>query len=134
MDCLFCKIAKKEIASRVIYEDQDTLAFLDIHPIAPGHAVVIPKEHVGTLLELDDARVGPFFTSVKVVMRLLERALAPDGFTIGANHGESAGQLVNHLHVHVIPRFHNDGGKSLHSVVSNPPKEGLDEIYRKIVS
>lgn len=133
MDCLFCRIARKEIGAKIVYEDAGTLAFLDVHPIAPGHTVVIPKEHAETLLELDDAKIGPFFSSVKEVARILSRALAPDGFTIGANHGRSAGQLVSHLHVHVIPRFHDDGGKSLHSVVSNPPKEGLDEIHRKIV-
>ena len=134
MDCLFCKIARKDIAAKVIHENNDALVFLDIHPIAPGHAVVIPKTHTETILDLDDAKIDPFFSAVKSAAVLLKKVFSPDGFTIGANQGRSAGQLVNHLHVHVIPRFENDGGRSLHSVVSNPPKEGLDEIYRKIVS
>lgn len=134
MDCLFCKIAAKEIPAKIIFESDDALAFLDVHPIAPGHAVVIPKTHTETILTLEDAQVGRFFSAVKAVAGLLQKALVPDGFTIGANQGKSAGQLVNHLHVHVIPRFTGDGGKSLHSIVSNPPREGLDEIYQKIVS
>lgn len=134
MDCLFCKIANKEIPSKIIYEDAVAIAFLDIFPHAPGHSVIIPKAHIKNIIDLPEEGVGPFFSAVKHVATLLQHKLNPAGFTIGANQGKLAGQFVNHLHIHVMPRFEGDGGGSLHSVVTNPPKEGLDEIYKKIVS
>jgi histidine triad (HIT) family protein len=132
MDCLFCKIASKEIASSVIYEDDAALAFLDLHPIAPGHALVIPKIHAENILDLPDEEVGNFFKSVKKVTALIKEKLDPTGFTIGINHGRIGGQAIDHLHVHVIPRFEGDGGGSLHSVVKNPPKDSLEDIRKKI--
>ncbi len=132
MDCLFCKIAHKEIPSEVIYEDADTLAFLDIHPRAPGHAVIIPKQHAENILDLPDALMGPVFLTVRRVSAILNKMLSPDGFTIGINHGKVSGQVVDHLHIHVMPRYANDGGASIHGVVNNPPKESLAQIAERI--
>ena len=132
MDCLFCSIIKKDILAEIIYEDPETLAFLDIHPRAPGHAMVIHKIHSESILDLSDRNVEPLFLSVKKVTAIISRALRPDGFTIGVNHGKVSGQAIDHLHIHIIPRFINDGGKSLHSVVDNAPKESLQEIAEKI--
>lgn len=134
MDCLFCKIAGKTIPSEVIYEDDSVLAFLDIHPLSPGHALIVPKIHSENILDLPDEEAAKAFVSVKKVTALLSEKLKPKGFTIGINHGRIGGQLVDHLHIHVIPRFEGDGGGSLHSVVKNPPKESLSEIRRKIAS
>ena len=134
MDCLFCKIASKEIPSAVIYEDDHVLAFLDVHPLAPGHTLVVPKRHADNLIDLLPEEVEPLFQAVKNVTALLEKTLSPRGFTIGINHGRFSGQMVDHLHVHVIPRFEGDGGGSLHSVVQNTPKESLEEIQAKIIS
>jgi len=131
-DCLFCKIGAKEIQSSIIYEDNNVLAFLDIQPLAPGHTVVIPKKHARNIVELDDILIGPLFSAVKKVTGALQKALSPDGFTIGINQGKVSGQAIDHLHIHIIPRFKGDGGKSLHAVVSNPPKESLTEIQDKI--
>ncbi|MBI2025110.1 MAG: HIT family protein [Candidatus Harrisonbacteria bacterium] len=131
-DCLFCKIGRKEIASEVIYEDDFTLAFLDVHPKAPGHTMVIPKNHSENLLDLEDNLAAPVLLTVKKVTGILAKAFKPDGFTIGINHGRAGGQVVDHLHIHVIPRFSGDGGKSIHSVVDNPPKEPLKDIAEKI--
>ena len=134
MDCLFCGIGKKEIASEIVYEDPDTLAFLDIHPRSPGHTVVIPKIHAETVLDLPDSRVAPTFLTVKKVSAMLNKALEPDGFTIGINHGRASGQVVDHLHIHIIPRWSDDGGTSIHGVVNNVPKESLKEILEKILT
>jgi|SRR3989338_8358151 len=157
-DCLFCKIARKEFGSAVIYENGDVLAFLDINPRAPGHAMVVSRTHSETLLDLPDEALAPLFEGVKTVTGMLQRALAPDGFTIGINHGKASGQAVDHLHVHVIPRFTGDGGGSIHTVVSpakergwnangashlrspnpqakseaHPPKEALEEMAARI--
>jgi len=132
VDCLFCKIAKHEIGSAIVYETGDTVAFLDIHPKAPGHTMVIPKRHAETILELTGRNLGQLFRSVQEVTRGLRETLSADGFTIGWNHGKKAGQIIEHLHVHIIPRFENDRGGSIHSVVDNPPKESLGEIRTRI--
>lgn len=132
MDCLFCKIVAHEISADVVYEDERVLGILDIHPVAPGHVMVIPKVHSENLTDLPDAEVGPVFMAVKTVLGKLKSALSPDGFTIGINHGKVSGQVIDHLHIHLIPRFNGDGGQSIHSVVSNPPKESLAEIKKRI--
>ncbi len=134
MDCLFCKIAAGEIPSAKVYEDDEVFAFLDIHPLAPGHTVIVPKAHADNILDLPEDLVGPVFLAVKKITALLEKTLSPCGFTTGINHGRLSGQMVDHLHIHVIPRFEGDGGGSLHSVVQNTPKESLEEIQAKITS
>ena len=153
-DCLFCKIATGEIPSYKIYEDNLVMAFLDIHPRAPGHTVVIPKGHYPTLFELParapghaviiprahyetllgvpDGEIGPLWIVVKKVAAHIKEALKTDGFTIGMNHGAVSGQTVPHLHVHIMPRFEGDGGKSIHSVVHNPGEIPLEEMVEKL--
>lgn len=131
-ECIFCKILKGEMKSEEIYETEDVLSFLDINPKAPGHALVIPKEHGEKLTDLDDEIVGKILIATKKIQKMIGKALNPDGFTIGLNEGEIAGQAVPHVHVNIIPRFENDGGSSIHSVVNNPPSEEVSEIATKI--
>lgn len=131
-DCLFCRIAGKEIGANVIYEDENSMAFLDIHPRAPGHAMVIPKAHRETILDMPEEELGPLFTAVKKTASALSRTLKPDGFTIGINQGKASGQEVDHLHIHIIPRYLNDKGSSIHSVVDNRSGETVQEIAAKI--
>jgi len=133
MDCLFCKIANKEIPSEVIHEDAVSIAFLDINPSTLGHAVIIPKHHAENILGLSNEAVGPLFQAVRQVTEKLNRALNPGGFTIGINHGRISGQAVPHLHIHVIPRYPGDGGGSIHSVVENRPKESVRETKERII-
>lgn len=142
MECLFCKIAKKEISAEIVYEDEKTAAFLDAHPRAPGHIMVIPKFHAENIIDLPDEEVEPVFLTVKKITGILSRSFLPkenipegqrpDGFTIGINQGKASGQVIDHLHIHIIPRFNDDEGKSIHSVVNNPPKESLIEIAERI--
>jgi histidine triad (HIT) family protein len=132
LTCLFCKIVKGEIPAEIVYQDDQTMAFLDIFPKAPGHTVVIPKKHSENLINLEEVGVGSLFLTVKRITGILATSLKPDGFTIGINHGEVAGQTVPHLHVHIIPRFANDGGGNIHSVVNNPPQASIKEIGQKI--
>lgn len=132
--CLFCKIIKKEIPAEIIHEDDKTMAILDINPRAPGHAMVLSKVHSETILDLPENEIGPLFWAVKKVAKLIQKSLKPEGFTIGINHGKISGQVIDHLHIHVIPRFENDRGSSIHSVVNNPPKESLNKIKNKILT
>ncbi len=133
-DCLFCKIANQEIKSEVIYEDSEAIAILDINPRTAGHTMVIPKIHSENILDLPEERIKGFFGAVKKVTEKLNNSLKPDGFTIGINHGKVSGQTIEHLHIHIMPRWFNDGGGSIHSVVNSPPKESIEEIKNKIIN
>lgn len=132
MTCLFCSIIKKDVPAEVIYEDEQTLALLDIQPMAPGHALVVPKTHAETILDLKEAELTWLFKAVVESERRMLKALKPDGFTIGINQREAAGQEVAHLHVHVVPRFREDGGSPIQKVVHNPPTLALKEMAQKI--
>ncbi len=131
-DCIFCRIIAGELKAHTIHEDESVLAFLDIHPSSRGHALVIPKAHAERLDLLDDRFVGPLFSGVKRVMRLLEEALKPAGLNIGWNHGWAAGQRVNHLHVHVIPRYAGDGGGGIQYLVHSSVREDLASVAAQI--
>ncbi|BCX15985.1 MAG: histidine triad protein [Candidatus Parcubacteria bacterium] len=134
MDCIFCQIIKKEKAAHLLYEDDFALAVLDIFPRAKGHTLVLPKKHGETILDFSGQELGNLFEAVKKVTALLKEKLKADGFTIGINHGKVSGQAIDHLHIHILPRFENDKGGSIHSVVNQPPAESLEEIRKIILS
>ena len=108
-DCLFCKISRKEIPSTVIYEDEDSFAFLDIKPMNDGHTLVIPKRHATDILTISEEDWLKVTRTVHMVAQAVERALAPDGINIVMNNRMPAGQVIFHAHVHIIPRIDKDG-------------------------
>jgi histidine triad (HIT) family protein len=134
MECLFCKIVSGSIPVKLVGEGPGFMAFLDIHPRSSGHTLVIPKKHYENILDIPSREAGDFFQDVRAVVELLNRTIRPDGFTIGINHNLAAGQEVDHLHVHIIPRFKNDAGGSVQGVVSNQTGGSLDEVLEKIKS
>lgn len=114
MSCLFCRIAAGQTPAEVVHEAPGAVAFLDAHPAARGHVLVVPRAHASTLLELDDAAVGELFLAVKAVQLKVLAALRPRGFNVGWNHGRAAGQTVDHLHVHLLPRY--DPGRGIQAL------------------
>lgn len=132
MQCIFCRIARKEIPAEIVYEDEHSVAFLDIQPRSPGHTLVIPRAHISTFLELSDAELAHLMGAVRRMAQLLEERIGAEGLTIGINHREASGQEVAHLHMHLMPRFSGDSGGPIQIVVSNPPRESLEEIARKL--
>ncbi|MDP9313113.1 MAG: HIT family protein [Chloroflexota bacterium] len=108
MDCIFCRIVAGEIPSHKVYEDDMTLAFLDIHPAARGHTLVIPKQHVADLLSADPLDLEATVRGSQVVARILHKHLQADGINVVQNNGTAAGQDVFHYHVHLIPRWTGD--------------------------
>ncbi len=110
-DCLFCKIINGEIPSEKVYEDADVFAFLDIHPVNPGHVLVVPKKHVADAVASDDATLGAVMSAARKLSAAVMRATGASGFNMEINNGVSAGQVVFHLHLHIVPRFINDGLK-----------------------
>ncbi|QQR92142.1 MAG: HIT family protein [Candidatus Iainarchaeum archaeon] len=110
--CIFCKIINKEIPADILYEDAHYLCFLDIHPISPGHALVIPKNHSRDILDAAPKdREGLLAVVAKVAPAILKGVHAT-AFNIGINTGKPAGQVVFHTHIHIIPRQDEDGLKS----------------------
>lgn len=97
--------------SRTVYEDERTLAFLDIRPVSAGHTLVIPKEHSTNILDITRADWAAVAETVRIVSLAIDKGLGADGVNIGMNNREHAGQVVYHPHVHVIPRFKGDGLK-----------------------
>lgn len=108
-ECIFCKIVDKEIPATVVFEDDDVLAFMDIGPIIKGHALVIPKKHYDPVTETPDDIVVKLHLVAKRVAQAQMNGLGADGVNIMQNNGKAAGQEVPHIHVHVIPRFSQDG-------------------------
>ncbi len=108
-ECIFCKIANKEIPATVIYEDNDILVFMDIGPIIKGHALVIPKKHYDPVTETPDEILTRLHLTAKRIAKAQMNGLGADGVNIMQNNGTAAGQEVPHIHIHVIPRFENDG-------------------------
>jgi len=134
-DCIFCKIIGGEVPAFKIYEDANFLAFLDVNPRTKGHALIIPKHHASTLLELPDNYVRGIFLVVKKVAGALTKTLGAKAFTIGSNNGELSGQAVQHLHIHVIPRYEQDkhhAGFEAAFPVDEEEKTRLNEIVSKI--
>jgi histidine triad (HIT) family protein len=132
--CLFCKIIAGEIPSKQIYQDENIFAFLDINPRNPGHALVIPKKHYVTLLDMPAKEVGKLFEGVQMVANAVQKGTNAEGLSIAQSNGKAAGQVVNHLHVHIIPRFMSEGPVSLEGVMSvkKMPEEALDKLVTAI--
>jgi len=107
-DCIFCKIGTNEIPSIKIAEDELNLAFLDINPLSPGHALVITKEHYGRFEDIPEERIVGFMTFLQRCARAVEKGTGADGYNLLVNSGKAAGQLIPHAHVHIIPRFQGD--------------------------
>lgn len=121
MDCIFCKIACGEIPSNTVYEDADFRVILDAAPANPGHCLVLPKKHGANIFELDNELVAAAHSLAAKIASAVKKAVNADGINIIQNNGAAAGQSVNHYHVHIVPRFKDDGvqlnseGKSLSS-------------------
>ena len=108
-DCLFCRIVAGEIPAVVVFEDKNSMAFLDHRPLFPGHTLLVPREHFETLGDLPAAQVGPLFNNAQLLSRVVEAAMEAEGTFVATNNRVS--QSVPHLHVHIVPRRRKDGLK-----------------------
>ena len=108
-NCPFCKIVSGEIPSKKVYEDESFLAFLDINPANAGHTLIIPKQHYQTIISIPE---DDLFGLMKVIKRLasaVRETMVAEGLNIHQSNGTVAGQIIPHLHFHLIPRFKDDG-------------------------
>lgn len=108
-DCIFCKIVRGEIPATKVFEDETTLAFLDITPVNPGHTLVIPKKHSADIFEIEENEWNAVTKTARLIAHALEKSLSPEGVNIGMNNRHGAGQTVFHAHIHVMPRTKDDG-------------------------
>ena len=130
-DCVFCKIMAKQIPATVVHEDADTLAFMDIGQVNPGHVLVALKKHAENIFALDEAQAAALFIAAARVARAIRGAFEPQGLSVYQANGAAAGQTVLHLHIHLVPRYEGDG-MALTWPVKNPPREKLAEYAQKI--
>ncbi len=109
MSCVFCDIVHRTIASHVVYEDENVMAFLDTRPLFPGHVLLVPRQHIETLPEVPAPLVGPLFEMAQRLCRAVETSMQAEGTFVAINNRVS--QSVPHLHIHVVPRRKRDGLK-----------------------
>ena len=133
MDCIFCKIATKEIPTKILYEDDDTISFLDAFPVAKGHTLVIPKAHHAKIQDLSfDVNQKLFDT----VHKMTSKVDSLEGSTLIAIHnGKESGQEIPHVHVHLIPRSNDDSAGPVHSMFKDKielSESETDSIYNKL--
>jgi histidine triad (HIT) family protein len=110
--CAFCKIARKEVPANQVYEDEKVVAFLSIHPINVGHTLVVPKKHYKNIYEISEEEVAYLYKIVKKITHAVKKAVDAEGIRIVQNNGEAAGQVIFHMHVHIIPM--NKNGSWVH--------------------
>jgi len=130
-DCVFCRIVAGQIPSTRVFEDEHTLAFMDLGQVNPGHVLVAVKKHAANLFELDDAQAAAVARASTRVAKAIRDAFAPAGLSVYQANGKVAGQTVFHYHVHLLPR-HEADGMELTWPVKNPPREKLEENAAKI--
>lgn len=134
MDCIFCKLVKGEIPCAKVYEDENCIAFLDIGPATPkgGHTLVVPKKHCETLKDVSEDELN----AVMKVVKKLSVALMKDaeGVNVIQNNGQAAGQVVPHLHFHLMPRYENDGVKIAEWSQHSYAEGEIEKVQQRIKS
>ena len=131
-DCIFCKIANGEIPSKTLYEDSEFRVILDLGPATKGHALILPKEHAGNLYDLPERTAADAMVLAQRMARTMRKKLQCDGLNLVQNNGEAAGQTVHHFHLHLIPRYIDDG-QSINWKPGKPTQEEL-EATRKLIA
>ncbi|MBX4201253.1 HIT family protein [Candidatus Parcubacteria bacterium] len=134
MDCIFCKIISGEIPSAKVFEDENVLAFLDVNPDSKGHTLVIPKQHAENIFDISKESLENVIVAAKHIAKNLKDVLHTDGINLMQSNGPAANQVVMHYHLHIIPRYENDGLKIAHKQEGaiKPPFEELQALAKEI--
>ncbi len=134
-ECIFCKIINGEIPAKKIFENDKVLAFLDIFPMSQGHTVIIPKKHFNHFENVDSSTIAEVFNTIQYLGRFYLKIPSIEGFNVLVNNYSAAGQVIEHFHVHLIPRKTNDGIISHKIPKEQASEEELNEfleIFSKI--
>jgi len=132
--CPFCRIREGTLAAHLLYQDEEVLAFLDISPVTQGHTLVVPRWHAASLTACSPSTVAGLFLAAVRLAGAIQRALGAPGFNLGLNDGRAAGQEVPHVHVHVIPRYGDEGGGVQRMVQRRGPTRPLAETAARILA
>ena len=132
MDCIFCKIVAGEIPAVKVLDEELVLAFMDINPASRGHLLVIPKRHAGDIFEISEADLAAVTGATKRCARAVKEALKAEGVTVLQLNGRVAGQVVPHLHIHIMPRWENDGLTVSSWEMKPGDMEQIKDIARKV--
>jgi histidine triad (HIT) family protein len=127
--CLFCAIAAGDIPSAHLYEDGRVTAFLDIRPLAAGHALIVPKKHAAKLEDATPEDRHALMDAAALLAPILCRETSAKDCTIAINNGPEAGQEVQHVHVHLVPRRSSDGAGPIHALFRHPPSMSSEEMH-----
>lgn len=131
-NCLFCKIISGEIPSSKVYENENSVAFLDINPVNVGHTLLVPKKHSRNIFDIKEETLKNLMPTLQKISTAVKEGVKADGVNIHINNEPSAGQVVFHTHIHIIPRFENDGIKMWNG---KPYENGkMEEVAEKIKS
>ncbi|MFP4118127.1 MAG: HIT family protein [Candidatus Woesearchaeota archaeon] len=133
-NCIFCKIAKKEIPAKIIYEDELVCAFLDIQPKTMGHTIIVPKKHLVFFSQFPEEETRHIFKVIRDISQSMIKALQVGGTSIYMANGEAAGQFAPHAMIHVIPRRKDEDIPELHPVKENYPDDMLAKAQKALVS
>jgi len=134
-ECIFCKIISGDIPSHKVYEDENTLAFLDISPVNPGHTLVIPKAHAENVLVSKEEDVHASVLAVRKIAPAILASVNADSMNLASNIGAAAGQSVFHTHFHIIPRTNSDGREAWkHADANQGDLSSLAQMIRKRLS
>ena len=134
-DCIFCQIIRKEALASVVYEDDQIIAFLSNRPVNEGHTLVVPKKHYENIYEISEEEAAYLFRVAKRVAHAVRDAMEVEGIRIVQNNGWAAGQVIFHLHVHVIPMKPHEGfshGKAYRDLTNPRDSEALEQDAQKI--
>lgn len=133
-DCIFCKIVRNEIPRALVYEDDETMAFVALHYTNKGQVLVIPKDHVENIYGFSEELVARWMLTIKKMAIAVKNATDADGVNLIMNNEEAAGQVVFHAHMHIIPRFNNDGLSHwpAHDYLDGAIEEWREKIIKEV--
>jgi len=133
LNCIFCKIVKKEIPAKIIFETEKSLAFMDAFPLTKGHSLVVTKTHYEKVQDISKEDNADLFETVRRTISKVDKI--SDSTLLAVHNGKQSGQEVPHVHVHLIPRSSEDSAGPVHSMFPNPPKlsdKDIQTIYEKL--
>jgi len=126
--CIFCRIVNGEVPAEVVAREPEVVAFLDVQPLADGHVLVVPRAHVASVEELEPAAADALFRATRRLAGPVREALGAAGTTIGINNGAATGQTIPHVHVHIVPRWPDDGAGSVHTIFPRKTRRSLPDV------
>jgi len=132
MDCIFCKIINGEIPAVKVLDEELVVAFMDINPSSKGHMLVVPKNHAENIFEISENDLATLIKAVKRCAKAVKEALNAEGITILQLNGKASDQIVPHLHIHIIPRWKNDGLSISNWEMKKGDMEEINDIARKV--